>query len=77
MDRDLSILLTERIKELLKNSSYKSINQFCKQNNISNSTFYSFLNGKKAKAPNLITIDKICKSLNISIKEFFDDEKFS
>ena len=30
MNKNLSILLTERIKELLKESSYKSINQFCK-----------------------------------------------
>ena len=39
------------------------------------STIYSMLNAK-SKNPGIITIQKICDGLEISIREFFDDPIF-
>lgn len=39
------------------------------------STIYSMLN-KKSKNPGVISIQKICDGLEISVREFFDDPLF-
>ena len=39
------------------------------------STIYSMLN-EKSKNPGIVTIQKICDGLNISIREFFNDPLF-
>lgn len=38
-------------------------------------TIYSILN-KKSKNPGTVSIKKVCDGLNISIREFFDDDVF-
>lgn len=42
---------------------------------VSPSTIYSMLNSK-SKNPGVVTIQKICDGLEISVREFFDDELF-
>lgn len=42
---------------------------------VSPSTIYSMLNSK-SKNPGVVTIQKICDGLEISVREFFDDEVF-
>lgn len=39
------------------------------------STIYSMLN-KKSKNPGVVSIQKICDGLEISVREFFDDPLF-
>lgn len=39
------------------------------------STIYSMLN-KKSKNPGIVSIQKICDGLEISVREFFDDPLF-
>ena len=38
-------------------------------------TVYSMLNSK-SKNPGVVTIQKLCDGLNISVREFFDDPLF-
>ena len=42
---------------------------------VSPSTIYSMLN-EKSKNPGIISIQKICDGLNISVREFFNDPLF-
>lgn len=42
---------------------------------MSTSTIYSMLN-KKSKNPGIVSIQKICDGLEISVREFFDDPLF-
>lgn len=42
---------------------------------MSPSTIYSMLN-KKSKNPGIVSIQKICDGLEISVREFFDDPLF-
>ena len=42
---------------------------------ISPSTIYSMLN-EKSKNPGVVSLKKICDGLDISIREFFDDDLF-
>lgn len=42
---------------------------------VSPSTIYSMLN-KKSENPGIVSIQKICDGLEISVREFFDDELF-
>ena len=42
---------------------------------VSPSTIYSMLNGK-SQNPGVISIQKICDGLEISVREFFDDPLF-
>lgn len=42
---------------------------------ISPSTIYSMLN-KKSKNPGIVSIQKICDGLEISVRKFFDDPLF-
>lgn len=62
------------------------ITELCKQNNIavnslaniagiSPSTIYSMLN-EKSKNPGVVSLQKICDGLEISLREFFDSDIF-
>ena len=52
-----------------------TINTLANQSGISPSTVYSMLN-EKSQNPGIITIQKLCDGLNITVKEFFDDPVF-
>ena len=52
-----------------------AINTLANISGVTPSTIYSILN-EKSKNPGICSIKKICDGLEISIKEFFDDEIF-
>ena len=52
-----------------------AVNGLANQSGISSSTIYSMLN-TKSKNPGVVTIQKICDGLEISVREFFDDPLF-
>ena len=66
--------IAKRILELsqAKNLSPSALAMLC---GIDKSTLYSIL-GSKSKSPEVATIKKICDGLEISVREFFDDEVF-
>lgn len=63
-----------RIKELCKGRGI-TINQLAYISGVSNSTIKNMYYGK-SKNPGIITIKKLCDGLEITIVEFFDNEKF-
>ena len=69
-----------------KNAVAERIIKLCNQKNsaihalaniagISPSTLYSVLN-EKSQNPGIVTIKKLCDGLEISLREFFDDDIF-
>ena len=52
-----------------------TVNALANQCGIEPSTIYSML-GTKSKNPGVITIQKLCDGLEISVKDFFDDPLF-
>ena len=52
-----------------------AINALANQCGVAPSTIYSMLN-KKSKNPGVVSIQKICDGLEISVREFFDDPLF-
>lgn len=52
-----------------------AVNALANQCGISPSTVYSMLN-TKSKNPGIVSIQKICDGLEISLREFFDDPLF-
>lgn len=52
-----------------------AINALANLSGVSPSTVYSMLNAK-SKNPGVVSIQKICDGLEISIREFFDDSLF-
>lgn len=52
-----------------------SVNSLSNQCGIPPSTIYSMLNAK-SQNPGIVTIQKICDGLEITIREFFDDPLF-
>ena len=66
--------VAERIIKLcnLKNIA---INALANISGISPSTLYSVLN-EKSQNPGIVTIKKLCDGLEISLREFFDDDIF-
>jgi transcriptional regulator with XRE-family HTH domain len=69
-----------------KNAVAKRIIKLCNQKNIainalanisgiSPSTLYSVLN-EKSQNPGIVTIKKLCDGLDISLREFFNDDIF-
>ena len=53
-----------------------SINGLANRAGIPPTTIYSMLNGK-SKNPGIVTIQKICDGLEISVREFFDSPLFA
>ena len=52
-----------------------AVNALANQSGVSPSTIYSMLN-KKSQNPGVVSIQKICDGLGISVREFFDDPLF-
>ena len=52
-----------------------AVNALANQCGIAPSTIYSILN-TKSKNPGVVSIQKICDGLEISVREFFDDPLF-
>jgi len=52
-----------------------AINALANISGISPSTLYSVLN-EKSQNPGIVTIKKLCDGLEISLREFFDDDIF-
>ncbi len=59
----------------LCNDKNMAINALANISGISPSTLYSVLN-EKSQNPGVVTIKKLCDGLEISLREFFDDDIF-
>ena len=66
--------VADRIIELC-NQKNIAINALANISGISPSTLYSVLN-EKSQNPGIVTIKKLCDGLEISLREFFNDEIF-
>jgi len=66
--------VADRIIELC-NQKNIAINALANLAGISPSTLYSVLN-EKSQNPGIVTIKKLCDGLEISLREFFNDEIF-
>ena len=66
--------VANRIIELC-NQKNIAINALANMAGISPSTLYSVLN-EKSQNPGIVTIKKLCDGLEISLREFFDDDIF-
>lgn len=66
---------SKRILELCKTNDI-SINKLAIMSGLTQSTVQSIICGK-SKNPQLLTIVRICDSLNISLKEFFNSHLFN
>lgn len=66
--------LTCRIVELLKERNL-TINALADEAGVPPSTIYSIFN-QKSMNPGVVSIQKICDGLNISIRSFFDSPLF-
>ena len=66
--------VAERIIELC-NQKNIAINALANMAGISPSTLYSVLN-EKSQNPGIVTIKKLCDGLDISLREFFNDDIF-
>ena len=67
--------VAERIIQLC-NQKNIAINALANISGISPSTLYSVLN-EKSQNPGIVTIKKLCDGLEISLREFFDDDIFN
>ena len=63
-----------RITELCNEKSI-TIYELDKLSGIRATTIYSIIDGK-SNNPSIISIENICKGLNISVRDFFNDELF-
>lgn len=52
-----------------------AVNALANQSGVSPSTIYSMLN-TKSQNPGVVSIQKICDGLGITVREFFDDPIF-
>ena len=59
----------------LCNDKNMAINALANISGLSPSTLYSVLN-EKSQNPGVVTIKKLCDGLEISLREFFDDDIF-
>ena len=66
--------VADRIIELC-NQRNIAINALANMSGISPSTLYSILN-EKSQNPGVLTIKKLCYGLDISLREFFDNDTF-
>ena len=65
----------ERIINLCHDNNI-SINKLAVMGGQTQSTLQSVIDGK-SKNPKLLTLVRVCDSLNITLKEFFDDDLFN
>ncbi len=66
--------VAKRILQLCNSRKIK-VNALGNMAGINPSTIYSMLNSK-SQNPGLVSIKKICDGLDISLREFFDDDIF-
>lgn len=66
--------VAQRIQELCAENDM-AINQLAHRCGVSPSTIYSMLN-EKSRNPGVVSIQKICDGLEISVREFFDSPLF-
>ena len=66
--------ISKRILNLCEERNI-AVNALATQSGVSPSTIYSMLN-EKSKNPGIVSLKKICDGLEISVREFFDDELF-
>lgn len=66
--------VSERITSLCKKHNI-AVNALANQAGIPPSTIYSMLN-EKSQNPGVVSLQKICDGLNITLREFFDDDIF-
>ena len=52
-----------------------TVNALANQSGVEPSTIYSML-GAKSQNPGIVTIQKLCDGLDISVRDFFDDQIF-
>ena len=71
---DTKNAVADRIIDLC-NQKNIAINALANISGISPSTLYSVLN-EKSQNPGIVTIKKLCDGLEISLREFFNDEIF-
>ena len=71
---ELNHAIREKINKILVENNI-TINKLASISCLTQSTVDSLVNGK-SKNPKLLTIVRICDGLNISLKDFFDDELF-
>ncbi len=67
--------VSERIKALCKKQNI-AINALANQAGVPPTTIYSMLN-EKSKNPGVVSLQKICDGLGITLREFFDDDIFN
>lgn len=68
--------LVIRMNDILKEKNLK-ICTLAREARVSPSSVYSFMNDSQRKDVGILLIKKLCDSLNISLKEFFDADIFS
>lgn len=72
------MIISEAIKTRILNICNEkniSINKLAIMSGLTQSTLQSIISGK-SKNPKLLTIVRICESLEIEVKDFFDDKIF-
>ncbi len=72
---DLREAIRERILELCSERSI-TVNKLCLMCGITQSTVNNIINSGSQK-PTVSTIKKICDGLDITLAEFFDNDKFN
>lgn len=70
----ISESIAQKILNIIKEKDI-TINKLANICCLTQSTVDSLINGK-SKNPKLLTIVRICDGLNITLKDFFDDELF-
>lgn len=70
----ISEAIAQKILNIIKENDI-TINKLSNICCLTQSTVDSLINGK-SKNPKLLTIVRICDGLNITLKDFFDDELF-
>ena len=70
----ISDAIAQKILNIIKEKDI-TVNKLANICCLTQSTVDSLLNGK-SKNPKLLTIVRICDGLNITLKDFFDDEIF-
>lgn len=71
--------IADAVKEKIINLGHDnniSINKLAVMGGQTQSTLQSLIDGK-SKKPKLLTLVRVCDSLNITLKEFFDDALFN
>lgn len=63
-----------RILELCKQKNI-AVNALASSSAVSPSTVYSMLN-EKSQNPGIVSLNKLCNGMDISLREFFDSELF-